>query len=73
MLFGELSRDWANAEVISKAEAKRISPHEYVVDLKEFNKNKVERYGVDRVFGLSKTEKDSFLKVVNDELIKALK
>ena len=48
LLFGELSRDWANAEVISKAEAKRISPHEYVVDLKEFNKNKVERYGVYR-------------------------
>lgn len=73
LLFGELSRDWANAEVISKAEPKKVSPHEYVVDLKEFNKNKVERYGVDRVFGLSKFEKDTLLRVINDELLKALK
>lgn len=73
LLFGELSRDWANAEVVTKAEAKKISPHEYVVDLKELNKNKVERYGVDTVFGLSKSEKDTLLKVINFELLKALK
>ncbi len=73
VLFGELSRDWANAEAIKDAEAKKINAHEYIVDLKKFNKDKVERYGVDTVFGLSKSEKDTLLKVINFELFKALK
>lgn len=73
VLFGELSRDWANAEDVKDAEAKKVNAHEYIVDLKKFNKDKVVRYGVDTVFGLSKSEKDTLLKVINFELFKALK
>lgn len=67
---GELSRNWANAEILSKAAATKITQHNYIVSLTQKNKDKTERYG--NVLGLSKKEKDIFLKVVQFELKKAL-
>lgn len=68
----ELNRSWANGKVV-KPEATKINAHQYNVQLSENNLQKVERYGVDEVFGLSKHEKESFMKVLQDELIIALK
>tara|TARA_R110000868_G_scaffold207029_1_gene456029 strand:- start:1246 stop:1806 length:561 start_codon:yes stop_codon:yes gene_type:complete len=70
-LWGELSRNWANGK-ISQAKANKSTVHKYYVSLLEHNYNKVERYGVQEVFGLSKFEKESFYKVINYELFKAL-
>lgn len=67
---GALSRNWANAEILSKASAIRVNQHNYIVSLTEANKAKVSRYG--NVFGLSKNEKDVFLKTVQFELKKSL-
>lgn len=72
LLFGELSRDWANAKTLAKAEAKQISVNEYIIDLTPVNIKKVERYGVSNVFGLSKEEKEKFYTVLRFELKKAL-
>lgn len=71
-LSNELNRSWANGKV-SNPKATKVNVHQYNVELSENNINKVERYGVNEVFGLSKSEKDAFLKVLNDELILALK
>mgnify|MGYP003529333816 FL=1 len=67
-----MNRSWANGKVNSP-QATKVNVHQYNVELSENNINKVERYGVNEVFGLSKSEKESFLKVLNDELILALK
>lgn len=69
---GELNRSWSNGKV-NMPEATKINPNHYVVELSENNINKVERYGVDEVFGVSKSEKDAFMKVLQAELINALK
>lgn len=71
-LFGELSRDWANANTIAKAQPTKVSVNEYIIDLKAINVKKVERYGVNQVFGLSKSEKDKFYSTLQYELKKAL-
>lgn len=71
-LSNELNRNWANGKVLSP-QATKVNVHQYNVELSENNINKVQRYGVSEVFGLSKFEKDSFFKVLNDELILALK
>jgi len=70
-LWGELSRNWANGK-ITQAKANKSTAHKYYVSLLEHNYNKVERYGVQEVFGLSKFEKETFYKIVNAELFKAL-
>lgn len=72
ILFGELSRDWANAKTVAKAEPKKISVNEYVIDLMDINVKKVERYGASDVFGLSKDEKEKFYSTLRFELKKAL-
>jgi len=69
-LTGELSRNWANAQALSQAQARKISAHNYIVALSERNANKVERYG--NVFGISKSEKAAFLKVLQFEFTKAM-
>lgn len=66
ILSGELNRGWSNGLVKKTA-------HNYAITLSDFNYDKVERYGIDNVFGLSSTEKNVFLKVATDELLKALK
>lgn len=71
ILSGELSRDWANAETLSKANATKITPHHYIVGIKDHNAVKVERY--DNVFNLSKDEKQGFIKVLQRELGGALR
>jgi hypothetical protein len=70
-LTGSLLRNWANAETLAKAQAKKISQNKYVVALTDLNFKKAERYG--NVFGLSKTEKDTFLKVIQFEYNKVMK
>lgn len=70
-LTGELHRDWANSEVIGKADATKVNQHNYIVTLSEENQNKVERYG--RVFNLSLRERGMFLKTVQFELGKAMR
>jgi len=70
-LTGQLHRQWANSEVVGKAQAIRINQHNYITQLSDENQNKVERYG--RVFNLSVREKGMFLAVIQDELFKALK
>jgi hypothetical protein len=66
LLSGELNRGWSNGLVKKTA-------HNYVITLSDFNYDKVERYDVDDVFGLSKSEKDTMIKVLNAELLKALR
>lgn len=70
-LTGELSRNWANAEALTNAQAKKINQHNYIVELSEKNAKKVTRYG--NVFGLSSKEKIKFLEVIQFELTKAMK
>lgn len=70
-LTGALQRNWSNAKVLSGAMARRINSNNYVVALTNENYVKTERYG--NVFGLSKSEKDVFIKVLNYELNEALK
>ena len=70
-LYGELSRNWANGK-ITQPRALKSSVHKYYVALLDFNYKKVERYGVQQVFGLSKFELESFYKVLSYELAKAL-
>jgi hypothetical protein len=65
LLSGELNRGWSNGLV-------RKTAHNYVITLSDFNYDKVERYDVNDVFGLSKYEKDTMIKVLNAELLKAL-
>lgn len=67
---GALAKNWANAEVVSKAQAIRINQHNYIVSLTEKNKAKTERYG--NVFGLSKKERGAFLFIAQSEFKKAL-
>lgn len=69
-LTGSLLRNWANAEALTGAQAKKINSNNYIVSLKEENMVKASRYG--NVFRLSKKEKDTFLKVIQFELSKAL-
>lgn len=71
-LSNELNRSWSNGKV-NNPQATKINANHYVVELSQNNINKVERYGVGDVFGLSKNEKDSFMKVLQAELVKALK
>lgn len=72
ILFGELNRNWANGRITNPS-AKKVNQHNYVVTLSDTNIKKVERYGVNEVFGLSNIENKLFLKVVSAELAKALK
>lgn len=71
-LSNELNRSWANGKVNSP-QATKINVHQYNVELSENNINKVERYGVDDVFGLSKNEKYEFYRILQLELKEALK
>lgn len=69
-LSGSLLRNWANAEILAKANARRITQHNYIVALSQINAAKAAGYG--NVFGVSKKEKDQFLNVLQVELKKAL-
>lgn len=71
MLTNELSRNWANAKNVAQAKANKINVHSYSTSISDFNYNKVKRYG--NVFGVSKQEKELFMKVLNVEFKKALK
>jgi len=71
ILTGELSKDWANAEAISKANATRLNAHHYVVGIKQSNADKVARYG--NVFGLTSSERRGFIKTIQFELGKELR
>ncbi|MES2592392.1 MAG: hypothetical protein V4608_10935 [Bacteroidota bacterium] len=70
-LSGDLHNNWANSEVVGKANAIRVNQHNYTVLLSEKNQNKAKRYG--RVFNLSANEKSKFLLVIQSELAKALR
>lgn len=70
-LTGQLSRNWANSESLSNAQATRVTQHNYIITLTEKNAVKTERYG--NVFGLSIKERQKFLEVIQFELTKALK
>jgi hypothetical protein len=72
LLSGELNRAWSNGK-ITEPMPKKINQHKYQIVLDEFNYDKVERYDAIEVFGMSSTEKTQFLKVLNDELLKALR
>lgn len=69
---GELLRNWANStsdgKALSNPNALKINANKYVVAISEYNANKVERYGLQRVFGVSKSEKEMFLKALNFEV-----
>jgi hypothetical protein len=71
-LFGELSRDWANARVVANPNPTKVSPTEYIISLQTHNADKARRYGLDRVFGASKEERAMFKKVFEFEIRKAL-
>ena len=71
ILTGDLSRDWANAEVVSNVVPRKISANHYQVTLKDKNWVKVEE-NYSKTFDLSTQEKETFLKVLNFELKKAL-
>lgn len=71
MLSNELSRNWANATNVANATARKVNVHSYYTAISDFNYDKVERYN--NVFGISKQEKELFLKVINHELKEALK
>ncbi len=73
LLTGTLSQDWSNSEVVGKATANKINQHNYNVSLSQDSIDKVDRYGVNEVFGLSTIEKGKLLAVVRNELAKALK
>lgn len=70
-LTGTLHRNWANSDVVGKAEADKVNQHNYIVTLSDENQKKVERYG--RVFNLSLRERGIFLKTVQLELGKAMR
>lgn len=70
-LTGQLSRNWANAEALTNAQARKVNQNKYIVSLTDENYKKAERYG--NVFGLTKKEKELFLKVIQFEFEKALK
>lgn len=69
-LTGQLLRNWANAEALTKASARKVNPNNYIVAITDLNFKKAERYG--NVFGLSKREKETFLKVIQFEYNKAM-
>ena len=69
-LTGTLLRNWANAKTLAKANAVKVSENHYKVALTQDNWDKAARYG--NVFGLSKTEKESFLNVLKFELTKTM-
>lgn len=69
---GELSRSWANGKV-SNPQATKINVHQYNVQISDFNADKVRRYGLNEVFGVSKYEKEMFVKTITEELARALK
>jgi len=70
-LTGTLHRHWANGDSFSKAEARRVNQHNYIVGISEADVKKVARYN--RVFNLSLSERKIFLSTVKNELFKALK
>lgn len=77
MWRGELHRNWANSKILGEANAIKKGIHNYIVALSENNIKKISSKGTDglrygRVFNLSKHEKESFMKVINYELKKAL-
>lgn len=67
---GDLQRNWANADIGKPAQAVRINQHNWVTQLRKENAVKAERYG--NVFGLSKNERELFLKSLQIQLKKAL-
>lgn len=69
-LTGALIRNWGNSESLSDAKPVRVDQNNYQVRLKEENAIKASKYG--NVFGLSKTERTTFLKVIQVELTKAM-
>lgn len=69
-LTGALSRNWANSDALTSAQATKVNQHNYIVTLKEENAKKIERYG--NVFGLTKKEREIFLTVIKFELTKAM-
>lgn len=71
-LSNELNRSWANGKV-GRPEATKINVHQYNVQISENNANKVERYGLNEVFGLSKFEKSEFFRILQLELTQAIK
>lgn len=70
-LTGDLHRNWANAKIGAQAQAIKINQHNYLTRLDGDNFKKVERYG--RVFNLSIFERKEFLRVLQIELVRALK
>ncbi len=69
-LTGELHRHWANGDIANPG-AQKINQHNYIVSITKEDQDKVDKY--DRVFNLSKKERETFLKVVKIELNKAFK
>lgn len=69
-LTGALSRNWANSQALTSAQATKVNQHNYIVTLTEENLKKTDRYG--NVFGLTKKERETFLSVINFELTKAM-
>lgn len=69
-LTGSLHRNWANSDVLSKAEAIKVNQHNYITTLSDENAKKIERYG--RVFNLSTREKGMLLFIIQKELAKGL-
>ncbi len=73
-LTGELHRHWANNNkgVGGIAEAKKINVHKYVVSISNHDADKVDRYGLKKVFGLNAVEKKAFIDVARDEFFKVM-
>lgn len=73
-LTGELHRHWANnnSGIGGLAEAKKISVHKYQVSISDHDADKVDRYGLKKVFGLSPSERKAFYDVAKDEFYKVM-
>ena len=70
-LTGTLHRHWANNDSLAKAEAIKVNQNFYKVEISDKDMDKVERYP--RVFNISASEKDAFLKTIQSQLALALK
>lgn len=71
-LSGTLHMDFANMTSITGVpNAKKQNAHNYFVDLTQLSVDKASKYP--RVFNISKTEREAFLKVIQFEFNKAMK
>ena len=73
-LTGELHRHWANNNSNQKgspAQAKKVNQHNYIVAISSQDEDKISRYP--RVFNISLSEREAFLKTIKNQLAIALK